>query len=262
MLAGFFGLSPSEGHDVGQAGGVDFSGRVIELESGKPIAGATIHVERSLHGADSAALPLWAGETTIRTSTDGSFRLDFTPEQVTEPATCIALRIRHPEFVHRKCYKVPLAQLVRAQARGEEPFFSTIKLEKGVEYTGAVVIPGGKPAVGVSYWFENWSFGPNSSKHFYDDTEWETDGDGHIRLRLGKSQALAIYLGPPTAARARFPYARINIIGGRLVRRSTLTSGPRPTSDGSCSLAGFGCRAGWWISKAVRSPVRTSGLSR
>ena len=207
MLAGFFGLSPSEGHDVGQAGGVDFSGRVIELESGKPIAGATIHVERSLRGADSAALPLWAGETTIRTSTDGSFRLDFTPEQVTEPATCIALRIRHPEFVHRKCYKVPLAQLVRAQARGEEPFFSTIKLEKGVEYTGAVVIPGGKPAVGVSYWFENWSFGPNSSKHFYDDTEWETDGDGHIRLRLGKSQALAIYLGPPTAARARFPYA-------------------------------------------------------
>ena len=93
MLAGFFRLSPSEGQYVGQAGGVAFSGRVIELESGKPIAGVVFHVERSLRGADPAALPLWAGETTIRTDTEGSFRLDFTPAQVTEPATCIALRI-------------------------------------------------------------------------------------------------------------------------------------------------------------------------
>ncbi len=114
MLAGFFRLSPSEGQEVGQVGGVAFSGRVIELESGKPIPGAAVHVERSLRGADPAALPLWAGESTIQTDAEGRFRLDFTPEQVAEPATCIALRIRHPGFIHRKCYQVPLAEPVRA----------------------------------------------------------------------------------------------------------------------------------------------------
>ena len=69
------------------------------------------------------------------------------------------------------------------------------------------MIPGGKPAVGIPYWFENWTWGTNRSQSFHADTEGETDGDGRIRLRLGKSQGLAIYLGPPKTVRARFPYA-------------------------------------------------------
>ena len=92
MLAGFFRLSRSEGQDVAQAGGVGFAARVIELQSGKPLEGVVVHVEQSVRGADPAALPLWAGESTIRTDAEGRFRLDFTPEQVAEPAMCIALR--------------------------------------------------------------------------------------------------------------------------------------------------------------------------
>src|SRR5262249_19220628 len=154
-----------------------------------------------------AAFPPWAGETTIRSDANGRFRLEFAREQIAEPATCIALRIRHSEHIHRKCYKVLLADLIRARARGEEPFFSTINLEKGIEYTVQVVVPGGKPAAGIPYWFENWARGPNRSQYLHDDTEGETDGDGRIRLRMGKTQALAIYLGPSKTVSARFPYA-------------------------------------------------------
>ena len=55
---------------------------------------------------------------------------------------------------------------MRGQARGEEPFFATITLEKGVEYTGQVVTPAGKPAAGIPYWFENWARGNDRSTQF------------------------------------------------------------------------------------------------
>ena len=40
-----------------------------------------------------------------------------------------------------------------------------------------------------------------------DDEEGQTDDDGRIRLRMPKTQGLAVYVGPPQTARARFPYA-------------------------------------------------------
>ena len=100
-----------------------------------------------------------------------------------------------------------LADIIRGRARGEEPFFATITMERGVEYTGRVVTPGGRPAAGLPYQFEDWGRGSNQSRHFMDDAEGRTDDDGRIRLRMTKSQTLAIHLGPPQSARARFPYA-------------------------------------------------------
>ena len=128
---------------------VAFPGRVVERETGRPIAGAEIVVERSIRGLARREMPPWIGETRIRTDADGRFRIAFPPEQVAEPGLCIAIRIRHPDFIPRRSSKVPLADLIRGQDRGDEPFFATIPLERGVGYTARVVVPGGKPAVGI-----------------------------------------------------------------------------------------------------------------
>ena len=153
-------------------------------------------------------LPAWAGEGLIRTDAEGKFRLEFPAEQVAERRLCIAMRIRHPGFIGRKSRRVALADLIRGQARGEEPFFAKLTLERGVEYTGQVVVPGGKPAAGIPYVFDNGTSGTSRPIPLVvDDYEGQTDDGGRIRLRMPKTQALALFVGPPRTAGARFPFA-------------------------------------------------------
>ena len=121
-------------------------------ETGKPVE-ARDHPGRSIRGSAARSLPAWAGEGLIRTDAEGKFRLEFPAEQVAEPRLCIAMQIRHPGFTP-EVEQVALADLIRGQARGEEPFFAKLTLERGVEYTGQVVVPGGKPAAGFHV-FEN-----------------------------------------------------------------------------------------------------------
>jgi AhpC/TSA family len=187
--------------------GIALPGRVVDVETGKPVEGARVIVDRSIRGADPRTLPPWAGEETMRTDADGRFRLNVPPEQESERRLTILLRIRHPGFIARKSRRVLLANVIHGRARGEEPFFATVTMEKGVEYSGRVVTPGGRPAAGLPYQFEDWGRGNNPSRHFMDDAEGRTDDDGRILLRMTKSQTLAIHLGPHPSAGARFPYA-------------------------------------------------------
>jgi hypothetical protein len=193
--------------DAGSEKGVAFSGRVVDVETRKPVEGASILVVRSIPGVPPHPLPSWVGETMVRTDADGRFRLEFPPDQVAERRISLTLQIRHPGYIPRKSLGTTLAEVIRGVAKGDRPFFETITLEKGVEYTGQVVTPLGKPAAGVPYQFENWSWGNNRSPHFNNDDEGRTDDEGRFRLRMPKSQALALYVKPPQPARASFPFA-------------------------------------------------------
>ena len=125
--------------DAGSEKGVAFSGRVVDVETRKPVEGASIVVVRSIPGVPPEALPSWVGETMIRTDADGRFRLEFPPDQVAERRLSLILRVRHPGYVPRKSLSVTLAGLIRGMASGDRPFFETITLERGLEYTGQIV---------------------------------------------------------------------------------------------------------------------------
>ncbi len=205
VLAGSRPISAAT-DDAESGKGVTFSGRVVDLENQKPVEGASVVVVRSIIGGDPRTRPSWAGESTLRTDADGRFSLIFPPEQVAEWRLSLLLRIAHPGFVLRRSQKVSLAEMIRGQSLGDKPFFETITLEQGVEYTGQIVTPVGRPAVGVPYHFSNWARG-NRSPHFFNEFEGRTDAEGRFRLRMPKSHAVALYVTPPQPARASFPYA-------------------------------------------------------
>ena len=209
VLAGLlFARAAATASDAGPGGDAASSGQVIERETGKPVGGAEILLERSIRGSTAPTPPPWAGTSIIRTDAQGRFRVEFPAEQVAHPRLFIALRIRHPEFISRKSSQVALEELIREQARGEAPFFTTIALERGLEYTGGVVVPGGKAVAGIPYAFEHrTSRSSRSIPIIMDDYDGQTDDDGRIRMRMPKTHALGLYVGPPRNVRARFPFA-------------------------------------------------------
>ncbi len=145
---------------------------------------------------------------------------------------------------------------------GDKPFFESITLEKGVEYTAQIVTPTDKPAAEVPYHFVNWSWGKNPPGHFMDVYEGQTDSDGRIRFRSTKSQALALYVKPPEPARRDSHMRRTNTSGGQTGPASIRISGYRPTWAASCCRAASGSRDDWSIPREGRSPGKRSRLTR
>lgn len=185
----------------------EFAGRVVEVENNRPIAGASVIVERSIPGADPASLPPWAGETTIRTDADGRFRIAFPAEQTAEKRLAIVVKARHPDFVTRVSRPFLVADLIRWQGLGIQPSFTSIGMERGVEYRALVVTPTGKPAAGLPYVFETWDQDGRPRNDFHNDESGETDADGRVHIRMPRRHTLAIHLGPMPRPSARFPYA-------------------------------------------------------
>ena len=201
-------IPPPEKPEVAKPGsGVSFSGRVVELGTGNSVADASIVVDRLVRGADPQSSPPWAGLSTIWTDRNGRFQLAFPPEQVADRRVTITLRVSKPGFISRKSWEMDLTSLLSGKAMGDPPFFETITIEKGIEYTALVVTPAGKPAVGVPCLLVNCVGSNNLSAHFADECRGQTDTDGRLRLRMQKSHGVALYVMPPQPTKARFPYA-------------------------------------------------------
>ena len=184
-----------------QAQSISFQGRVVDLDDDRPIEGANVVVERSVLIPYGEPEPAWAGKTTLRTDAQGRFTITLPPEQVAESRAQIAMRVSHPDYVPRLAHQSPLVSLVRGRKFGDKPFFETVRLGKGQLFSATVATPEGKPAAGVRFNFGNWARRSNErSSKFSNDTTGFTDVQGHLRLRMPRTQALTITLVPDTFA--------------------------------------------------------------
>lgn len=199
--------------------GITFSGRVVEVESKQPIAGAVVVVARSIPGIATEDAPPFVKETTLTTDAEGRFSWTVTPEEIAEPRLQIAIaRVMHPDFVARKSSPVPLVSLLRGREFGDQPFFETITLERGMIYKGRIVNPEGNPGADVPYQFGNWR-GSNRAENFTNLMVGQTDAEGRFHLRMPETEALTIILTPDefapyihffgTAERAKHPDVRV-----------------------------------------------------
>ena len=179
---------------------VTLPGRVVELGTGQPVAGAAITVVRAPLADDAGAPPAWAGTATTRADADGRFALVIPPGGSADPRLGITIaRVDHPDFIPRRGRATPLADLV-AEHRAGASRLDAIALERGEAYTACVLEPDGTPAAGVPFESQNWARGANRSDHFFDLVDGRADADGRLRLVMPRSRALALRLIPAHAA--------------------------------------------------------------
>jgi hypothetical protein len=76
---------------------VALPGRVVDLDTCKPIKGALIVVERLLPGLPATIIPAWASESALATDDDARFVLSLTAQEVAERRLSISLRFAHPD---------------------------------------------------------------------------------------------------------------------------------------------------------------------
>ncbi len=175
-------------------GVLSIPGRVLEVRSKKPIADVQVVVERRVARVDAREVPKWAGEERLKTDSDGRFTLRFPPEQQQEPRLTLVVRLAHPNYIRRASIERSFAQF-QDIFKANKAFFEEIVLEPGVIYNAEVVKPDGAPASGVKYDCTLICRGLQNEFFAY-DAKGESDPQGLIRLRLPRTEGLALFLTP------------------------------------------------------------------
>ena len=89
-----------------------YTGKVKEIGTGKPIAGATVVVRRSILKRNNENTILQ--ETRHTTDADGAYSFTIPPEQVAERYLYIELDVEHPDYATQAGFGYGLA-LIRSQ---------------------------------------------------------------------------------------------------------------------------------------------------
>lgn len=182
------------------SGPMSFGGRVIDLETKKPIEGAKIVVNRYIPGIDPKDAPAWVGDETLRSDADGRFTLAFTAEQIADRGLAIKMMIDHPDYVKRESLETAMINLLRNKEYGYKQFFEDITLEKGIEFHGEIVSPDGKPAPRVPVSFRNWGWINNKNVNLINIDDTTTDEFGRFRLRMSDTPLLVLDAYPENYA--------------------------------------------------------------
>jgi peroxiredoxin len=182
--------------DPPEAAPVSFTGRVIDKEGKKPVAGARIVVARRIPWFSGKDAPTWIGDTTLTTDAEGHFTIAFPPDQVADPRLSFAIaRVEHPNFVGRRGSLFLLSDLIRARKFGEDPPFHTLELERGVVYSARITQPDGTPLCDQP--IELYTFNrSNISNHFRNLPTGRTDANGRFHVRMSRSTMLQLRVTP------------------------------------------------------------------
>jgi hypothetical protein len=125
-----------------------YSGKVKEIGTGKPIAGATVVVRRSIYKRNNENTILQ--ETRHTTDANGAYSFTIPPEQVAERYLYIELDVEHPDYATQARFGYALSMIRKNEKMGGRPFFENVELRPGKPIAGRVERPDGSPAKGVS----------------------------------------------------------------------------------------------------------------
>jgi beta-lactamase regulating signal transducer with metallopeptidase domain len=161
---------------------LSYKGIVKNKDNGKPIAGSTVVVRRSiLRSGENKILQ----ETKHTTAEDGTYAFTIPPEQVAERHLYIELDVEHPDFATRAGFGYALAMTRKNEGLGERPFFETIEMRPASPITGRIETPEGTPAAGIK--LLAYSKTDKVAKGYFEYGSFaraKTDADGRFRLPI------------------------------------------------------------------------------
>ncbi len=122
----------------------EHSGVVMDVDTGKPIAGVTVTVTRM-------ESENWTEIAVTESVTDENGKYTFTipPDQLSQRLLYIMFDIDHPEYAQRHCGSYGYGMIVKNLENGEQPWFSEFKMLRGEKIAGRLVDDNQNPVVGA-----------------------------------------------------------------------------------------------------------------
>lgn len=165
---------------------LNYTGKVTDKDTGKPIAGATVVVRRSLLGDPELKdrNPV-VEESKHTTDADGKYSFTIPPEQSSKRYLYIELDVEHPDYAPKKGFGYALGMIRKNEKLGGRPFFEGVELRPGKPVTGVVKTPDGKPLSGVKVMaYSVTSKRAEGAFEFGSFADTRTAADGTFRLTM------------------------------------------------------------------------------
>lgn len=165
---------------------LDYTGKVTDKDTGKPIAGAEVVVRRSLLGdPESQENNPVIEETKHTTDAQGRYAFTIPPEQSSKRYLYIELDVEHPDYASKKGFGYSLSMIRKNEKLGGRPFFESVELRPAKPVAGIVKKPDGKPAVGVKVQaYSVTSKRAEGTFEYGSFADVRTDAEGKFRLPL------------------------------------------------------------------------------
>ncbi len=159
-----------------------YTGTVKDKDTGKPIAGATVVVRRSILKPDENRV---LQETRHTTGADGTYSFTIPPEQAADRFLYIELDVEHPRYATRAGFGYALSMTRKNEKLGERPFFETIEMRPAEPITGRVETPEGQPAAGVELLaYSRTDKLPRGQFEYGSFAKAKTDAEGKFKLPI------------------------------------------------------------------------------
>ena len=167
---------------------ITYTGTVVDRDTGKPIAGATVKVWHDLNRDPKTGKHVVLEKTDHPTDEAGRYSFTLPPEQVAEPSLYLEVEAFHPDYHPKGRSGYSHSMIVKNLGLGEPPFFDKIELAAGERVKMKVKTPTGKPAAGlmVNSYTKAHTTDPGFSFEYGAWYETETDEQGELSLMVPK----------------------------------------------------------------------------
>ncbi len=126
-----------------------YHGKVVDRETGKPIAGATVEVSHELSRDPKTNSWISLQTTTHKSDEKGNYSFTLPPEEVAQPSLYLVVNAHHPQYQSKGRSGYSHSMIRKNLANGEPPFYATIKLSGGEAISAVVLQPDGAPAANL-----------------------------------------------------------------------------------------------------------------